>query len=61
VNSYTGSTGAMHYMKRYNYTTPQYSCPAGIYENKPSISIEIAAYQNSDIYSGLITIDFNAP
>ena len=61
VNSYTGSTGAMHYMKRYNYTTPQYSCPAGIYENKPSISIEIPAYQNSDIYSGLITIDFNAP
>jgi hypothetical protein len=59
VDSYTGSTGSLHYMKR-NYQQ-SYSCPAGVYGNKPYISVDVPAYQNPDIYSGIITINFNSP
>jgi hypothetical protein len=48
-------------MERANYTVQPYSCPAGIYKNKPYISIDIPAYKNPDTYSGTITIDFNSP
>jgi len=53
----TGSLWALHYIKRVNNRTG-YSCPAGVYANKPYISIDIPGRQNPDIYSGLITIDF---
>jgi hypothetical protein len=39
-------------------STSTYYCPAGIYGNKPYISVDIPAYQNPDTYSGEIIIDF---
>lgn len=50
-------SGAIKYMIR--DFVEWYSCPAGVYGNKPYISVDIPAYQNPDTYSGIITIDLN--
>jgi len=50
-------SGAINYIIR--DFTGWYSCPTGVYGNKPYISVDIPAYQNPDTYSGIITIDLN--
>lgn len=57
LSSYTWFTAPKQYIQR-DYSQ-WYSCPSGIYGNKPHISIDIPGYQNPDTYSGTITIDIS--
>ncbi len=54
LGSYTWFIQAQDYIKR-TYSA-WYYCPAGVYKNKPYISVDVPAYQNPDTYSGIITI-----
>jgi hypothetical protein len=51
LNSYQTGNIARTYIQR-EYVTWEYSCPGGVYGNKPYIKVEIPAYQNPDTYSG---------
>lgn len=51
LNSYQTGNIARTYIER-DYITWEYSCPNGVYGNKPYIQIEIPGYQSPDTYSG---------
>lgn len=58
TSGFTWFSAPVQYLKR-DYAAESYYCPAGVYGNKPYISVDIPAYQNPDTYSGMITIDIN--
>ena len=51
----TGNTPKT-YMVRDTVTTPQYSCPSGIYGNKPFIRVDIPANTTPDTYSWILNM-----
>jgi len=56
LGTYQSTSAPLQYIVR-SYVSSQYSCPAGVYGNKPYIKVDIPANQVPDTYSGVLNIN----
>ena len=56
LSSYNSFSAPRTYIFR-DVSAKEFTCPAGVYGNKPWLKVDIPARQSTDLYTGIVTFD----